>query len=153
MNLSSSLEDYLEAIYDIKNADSIVRITDISTKLNVEKSSVNTAIKKLKNLNLVMHEKYCDIILTEKGEEKAKSIRNKHNTILKFFHDLLGVTKNEAERDACKIEHVISNNTFERLSKFIEFFDKNPFFNIDQWQDLFNEYIKNGEIDSNDKEY
>ena len=142
MNLSSSLEDYLEAIYDIKNEEDIVRITDISTKLRVEKPSVNTAIKKLKNLNLVIHEKYGDITLTRKGKEEAARIKAKHDILLRFLNDILGVAKKESEREACKIEHAISNNTFERLSKFIEFLDKSPFFNSNQWQKSFDEYNK-----------
>jgi DtxR family transcriptional regulator, Mn-dependent transcriptional regulator len=142
MNLSSSLEDYLEAIYDIKNEENIVRITDISAKLNVEKPSVNTAVEKLKNLNLVIHEKYGDIILTKKGEEEASRVKAKHDILLRFLNDILGITRREANRDACKIEHAISNNTFERLSKFIEFLDKSPFFNSEEWQKSFENYIQ-----------
>ena len=151
MNLSSSLEDYLEAIYDIKNEENIVRITDISTKLSVEKPSVNTAIKKLKNLNLVIHEKYGNIILTEKGEEEASRVKAKHNIILRFLNDILGVPIVEADRDACKIEHAISNSTFERLSKFIEFFDEDPLFNIKEWQTSFEKYLESEAIISGKK--
>lgn len=147
MNLSSSLEDYLEAIYDIKEEDNIVRITDISTKLNVEKSSVNTAVKKLKNLNLVIHEKYGHIILTKRGEEEAVSIKAKHNILLKFLNDILGITKKDAEREACKIEHAISDNTFKRLSKFVYFFTHNPFFHNNKWHKSFEKYILTGVMD------
>ncbi len=128
MNLSSSLEDYLEAIYDIKKKDDIVRITDISKKLKVEKSSVNTAVNKLKNLDLVIHEKYADIILTEKGKKKAANIRAKHDVLLSFLTDVLGLKKNESEKEACKIEHIISDDTFEKLSEFVKAFNKKIFF-------------------------
>jgi len=141
MNLSSSLEDYLEAIYNLQDEEGRSRITDISIELNVEKPSVNTAIKKLKNLNLVIHEKYGDIILTKRGIEEASRIKVKHDTILKFLNDILGIPRKEAERDACKIEHVISNNSFFRLSKFVDFIDESIILDKKDWLATFEGYI------------
>ena len=68
-NLSSSLEDYLEVMIELHKSDSRIRITDISNKLNVEKTSVYSAIKKLQNLNLVTHERCGDVQFTQKGKE------------------------------------------------------------------------------------
>lgn len=146
LNLSSSLEDYLEAIYDLSNSEATVRITDISEKLKVEKPSTNMAVKKLKNLKLVLHEKYRDIILTKKGEEEAIRIKTKHDLISRFLKSILGVSKKDAEKDACKIEHAIGNNTFERLAKFIEFLDKSPYFQAEQWLESFEKFIQTGEV-------
>lgn len=117
----------------------------------VEKSSVNTAIKKLTNFNLVVHEKYGNIILTKKGEEEASCVKAKHDILLRFLNDILGLTKKEAEKEACKIEHTISNNTFERLSKFIEFLDKSPFFDSNQWLKSFDKYIQTDKLISTKK--
>ena len=144
MNISSSLEDYLEAIADIGKENEKVRITDISRILNVEKSSVNSAVKKLKNLNLVTHERYEDIKLTKLGEKEAREIREKHDTLSRFLSDFLGLPKKEAEKDACRIEHVISNETFRRLSGFIEFISGSPGFDPEKWRLSFEQYLKTG---------
>ncbi|MDY6788066.1 MAG: metal-dependent transcriptional regulator [candidate division WOR-3 bacterium] len=121
MKLSSSLEDYLEAILDIKRASGNVRVTDIAERLYVKKSSVNYAVSKLKNLNLVEHDLYEDIVLTEKGREKAKQVKGRHTLLMTFLHQFLGVNRKTAEKDACKIEHVISQDTVEKLTKFVDF--------------------------------
>ena len=151
MNLSSSLEDYLEAIYNIKNKEGYVRVTDISRELNVEKPSVFMAIKKLKNLKLVIHEKYGDIILTKRGEEEALRVKKKHDVLLMFLTDLLGLSRKEAEKDACRIEHVICDNTFERLSKFINFLYDYDLINKKNWLETFEEYINTNNTESKNR--
>jgi Mn-dependent DtxR family transcriptional regulator len=133
LNLSSSLEDYLEAILAIRQKEGKVRITDISNELNVEKPSVNFAIKKLKNLNLVTHEPYEDIKLTEKGEGLARAVKEKHDTLTRFFFNFLGIPRDHAEKDACRMEHSISNRTFRRLSEFIDYLENHSCFQRDDW--------------------
>lgn len=118
--LTSSLEDYLEAIHELISEKGKAGITDISYRLNVKKSSVNSAVKRLKVLDLVIHEKYEDIVLTEKGAAEAERVRAKHDVLLKFLVRVLKVPKKEAKTEACKIEHVISNGTFKRLRKFMD---------------------------------
>jgi DtxR family Mn-dependent transcriptional regulator len=147
MNISSSLEDYLEAIADIGKKNEKVRITDISRILSVEKSSVNSAVKKLKNLNLVTHERYEDIKLTKLGEKEAREIRKKHDILSRLLNDFLGLSKKEAEKDACRIEHVISNETFRRLSGFIDFISDSPGFDLEKWRKSFEKYLETGEKD------
>lgn len=141
MNLSSSLEDYLEAMIDLFRYEGKIRVSDISTKLKVEKSSVNTAINKLKNLDLVTHEKYGDVSLTEKGKKIAEEVKEKHIMISKFLTDFLGLSEKEADKDACKIEHVLSDNTFERLLMFIKMMEESPFFDKIKWKESFNKYL------------
>lgn len=137
MNLSSSLEDYLEAIYELKIKEKVVRVTDISLMLNVEKPSVNSAVKKLKNLKLVIHEKYENVELTEKGEILAKQIVKKHNVIFKFLNEFLGVPSGDAQKDACLIEHVISNSTFMRMCEFMEFFNSDSIVKSRDFSEMF----------------
>ena len=132
--LSSSLEDYLESIMELRKRNGVVRITDISQELSVEKSSVNSAVKKLKNLKLVTHERYEDIHLTEQGELAAIEIRKKHETLTLFFSEFLGIPPLEAEKDACRIEHVIADKTFDRLSGFIAFLQENFSGEIENWK-------------------
>ena len=144
-SLSSSLEDYLETILEIGKQTNKVRVTDISLALKVEKSSVNYAINKLKNLNLVLHENYEDITLTSQGLAKAKQVKNRHDILYHFLNTFLGISPNEAEKDACKIEHAVSCNTIEKLFKFVEFLEKSPHFNNENWLKSFSEYIEKGD--------
>ncbi len=130
--LSSSLEDYLEAIYKIKQNEGRISITNISTMLDVRKSSVNSAIKKLKSLDYVIHEKYEEIILTGKGEEAAKRVKAKHDVLFKFLSCFLGVPDKKAAEEACKIEHSISETTFESLERFIDLLEKSPGFRAEE---------------------
>ena len=123
--LSSNLEDYLEAIVVLKEKKGIVRVSDISSLLGVKKSSVTEALNTLVDKKLLIHERYGKIILTRKGFKIAKDIQKKHKFLTKFFSTILGVTPEIAAEDACKIEHCISSEGFDRLVKFLEFI-KNP---------------------------
>jgi DtxR family Mn-dependent transcriptional regulator len=147
MTLSSSLEDYLEAMIEIRDHEGRIRITDISQRLEVEKPSVNTAVNKLQNLALVVHEKYGEIELTKRGEAEAERVRQKHRTITRFLSDFLGLAAGQAERDACKIEHVMSAAAIERLSRFMAFVDVSPLAGGDKWKRALADFLegKNGE--------
>lgn len=118
-NLGESLEDYIEVVYDLHNELGIARISDISSRLNLSKPSVNAAIKKLVKLGLVTHEPYKDIELTETGKVFAANVRHKHNVLLHFLVDLLGVNPTLAEKEACSIEHSVSDDTMSKLEAFI----------------------------------
>lgn len=115
-------EDYLEAILQIieETGDPEVRITDISKKLKVAKSSVSRAVGNLKSDGYVNQELYSDVSLTPKGYIKAGQVYNRHKILTTFFADILGVNRELAEHDACLIEHDISSETMERLVSFIE---------------------------------
>ncbi|MCX7821285.1 MAG: metal-dependent transcriptional regulator [Brevinematales bacterium] len=117
--MTQSLEDYLEAIYILCLDKKVARIKDISEKLAVSKPSVIQAIKELKNENLLIQEPYGYIELTSSGLEKAKQILKKHNILKKFLEEILGVSTENAEKDACKIEHIISEETFTKIIKFM----------------------------------
>ncbi len=114
-------EDYLEAILSIekKQGHGGVRITDVAHNLSVTKPSVIRSIKALMKDGYVNQEAYGDIYLTEKGRLKASQVLSRHTTIRKFLIDVLGVEEEQADRDACKIEHVVSSETMEKLSSFV----------------------------------
>lgn len=120
MSLSESMEDYLEAIFEIEKNRRIVRVRDVAKKLGVTMPSVNGALKNLEAKGLISHEKYEYIELTKAGASQASKISNCHHTISKFLKDVLGVDRETAENDACKIEHDLSANTLKKLSDFIE---------------------------------
>jgi len=117
--ISPSLEDYLEVILDLNERHELVRVTDLANNLNVAKSSVNQAVVKLMELNLVRHEKYGPLELTLSGTEEARKIRERHQILRHFFTNVLGVEQKVAEEDACRVEHHISPATMERLLDFL----------------------------------
>jgi len=123
--LSKSLEDYLEAILIITNNKGEVRVKDLMDFFNYKVSSVNQAIKQLKNKNLVEHESYGSIKLTKKGKETAEQIYEKHLALVKFLNSVLGIEKEIAEHDACSFEHFIHGETLKKLEKLTDFFKKN----------------------------
>lgn len=118
--LSSSLEDYLEIIYILMQNSDSVGITDIAKALSISKPSVNKAVNLLKEKGYICQEKYGKIIFTDKGINTAKSVYKKHNMLTVFLKDVLGVSKKTAEIDACKVEHVLSNETILRMEYFLK---------------------------------
>ena len=116
--LTDSNEDYLEAILILKIKNGTVRSIDVANMLNVSKPGVNKAMNILKENGLIEKETYGDITLTEKGSEIANRIYNKHNTIKNFLIKL-GVSEEISDIDCCKIEHVISEETFNAIESFL----------------------------------
>lgn len=116
--ISPSLEDYLEVILDLKEQNESIRVTDLAERMNVAKSSVNQAVTKLVELELLKHEKYGPLELTELGTEKAQKVRERHQMLTRFFVEVLKVDPETAEKDACGMEHFISPVTMERLIEF-----------------------------------
>ncbi|MGI6110341.1 MAG: metal-dependent transcriptional regulator, partial [Eubacteriaceae bacterium] len=115
------IEDYIERIYlDYIQDNRGVRITDLAAAMNVSKASANDAVKKLKSLGYVEHERYGQIYLTDSGIEAGASVYNKHTTLTRFLHELLGVSPVTAENDACAIEHIISDETFEKIQEKLQ---------------------------------
>ena len=119
--LSSSLEDYLECVYNRINSNGSVRAIDISKELNVSRASVTEALNKLAQKEYINYGRYEMISMTDSGIKKAEEIINKHNVLQYFFKDILGVEHEEATRTACKIEHIISRNILEKLLEFNKF--------------------------------
>lgn len=119
--LSSSSEDYLEAIYQLGGANSTVRSVDLAEKLDVSKASVNKAVNNLKAAGFVEQPHYGDISLTQQGLLYARGVLNRHEMLMEFLTDVLGVEAEVAQEEACMMEHAISDDT---LSRWMEFMDK-----------------------------
>ncbi|RLG54960.1 MAG: metal-dependent transcriptional regulator [Candidatus Hydrothermarchaeota archaeon] len=117
--MSESKEDYLEVIYNLIESKGVARTGDISKMLKIKPPSVTEMLQKLHEEKLVVYEKYKGVTLTSKGEKIAMNIKKRHNILTQFLISL-GVSKEIAERDACKIEHVLHPETMEKLEKFIE---------------------------------
>ena len=118
-NISSSSQDYLEAILELSEGNEGVRVTDIANKLGIKKASVTQAINILAEEDLVSKERYGPIYLTEKGEKEAERVKIMHSLLKYFFEKILGVPAEPADNDACRIEHSLSRDTFLLFAEFL----------------------------------
>ena len=111
MNIYESAEDYLERILIIQERKSEVRSIDIAHDMGFSKPSVSVAMKKLKEAGLIKIDDKGLISLTKEGHVIADKVYERHKVLKKTLIDI-GVNPEQAEKDACKIEHVISEETF-----------------------------------------
>jgi len=118
MGLAESGEMYLETIYVLTRHSTSVRSIDVAESMGYSKPSVSRAIGILKAGEYIEVDKSGFITLTEKGEKTAESLYERH-TILTDMLVYLGVDRETAAVDACKIEHVISTESFEAIKKHI----------------------------------
>jgi Mn-dependent DtxR family transcriptional regulator len=116
MNLQESGEMYLESIYVLTRENKNVRSIDVVEYMGFSKPSVSRAIGLLKNGGYVTVDKDGFLSLTEVGLEVSRKIYERHDIISKFLISL-GVSEEAASNDACKIEHVISDESFEAIKK------------------------------------
>ncbi len=119
MNIHESGEMYLESIYVLKKEKSIVRSVDVGQYMNFSKPSVSRAIGILRKSGYVEVGKDGEIILTETGKGIAEKIYERHN-VLKNMLIKLGVDEETAVADACRIEHVISDRSFQAIKNHID---------------------------------
>ncbi len=117
--MQESGENYLETILILKNKNGQVRSIDVARELSVSKPSVSRAIGILKESGFISVEAGGDLSLTSEGLAKASSIYERHRTITKFLNETIGVPVSIAEADACRIEHVISQESFDRMKQFM----------------------------------
>ena len=116
MNIHESAEDYLEAILRLRESKGYVRSVDISQMLGVTKPSVSFAMKKLRENGYIIMGEDNLITLTDSGEEIALRVYDRHKALVSFLMSI-GVSEATAREDACKIEHDISQETFEALRR------------------------------------
>jgi len=119
MNIRKSSEDYLEQILMIREQKGEVRSIDIAAGLNVTKPSVSVAMKRLRENGYIHMDKENYITLSEKGEAIAAAIYARHKTLTRCLM-LLGVEAETAREDACKMEHDISDTSYQALVNYLE---------------------------------
>ena len=119
--LSPSMEDYLEAIYNLKVRDGVARVKDIARAMNVKMPSVTGAMRSLAEKRLVRHQPYETVELTEEGVDLARAVAHRHSAVKEFLISVLGLEEADAEREACEMEHSIKPETLDRLLKFMDF--------------------------------
>jgi Mn-dependent DtxR family transcriptional regulator len=122
---SQSAEDYLERIYALMEEKGYARVVDIASSLGVKQASVTRMVQKLAELGYLNYEKYRGLILTDKGRAVAVRIKDRHQTLARFF-SLFGLDEETQQRDIEGIEHHLSADTFEVLADLANFFENNP---------------------------
>lgn len=138
------MEDYLEAIVQLKMDNDVVRVRDISERMNVKKPSVSGALGVLSRKGLILHERYGYVELTPEGEDAARKIMHRHEMLVKFLSKVLKIDGSIASEDACRMEHAISAQTFKKLTKFMEFVEDSTDGDRPDWLKKFDRYYKKG---------
>ncbi len=119
MTIHESSENYLETILVLSQSLPVVRAVDIAGELNFKKSSVSVAMKNLRENNYITVTADGWIYLTQSGKEIAEMIYERHK-LLSSWLERLGVDKDTATDDACRMEHVISKKSFEAIKRHVE---------------------------------
>jgi DtxR family Mn-dependent transcriptional regulator len=124
--LSRSLEDYLETIYELVRDHKVARVKDIAGARGVKPGSVSPAMRRLADAGLIRYEQREYIDLTPRGERLARRVLARHNLLTRFFSEILLMDADEAEADACAMEHNLSDEGMDRLTRLFEFFKTCP---------------------------
>jgi DtxR family Mn-dependent transcriptional regulator len=119
--VSASAQDYLEAIFRITTRNRVARSRDIAQALGVTKSSVTTALKQLSASGLVNYDPYSYVTLTRAGEQIGRSVEARHRFLAEFLEKVLGVDAVRADQNACRIEHVLDEEVYSRLTAFADY--------------------------------
>ena len=143
MDLSASLENYLEVIAKLSQEDGYALSNDIADKMAVKRSSVTVALRNLAESDLIIYKKYKPITLTGKGKKIAEQIIYKHNNIKTFLTDLLGVGDEKADDIACRMEHFIGKEVTDRFVAFTKYIKSCPK-NERKWREGFETFYRDG---------
>jgi len=119
--LSATMEDYLEAIYQLQEQQQVARVRDIARLLGVKMPSVSGALKTLAARALIEHEKYGYATLTAEGRELAEQVHRRHHAIVELLQRIMLLPPAQAEDEACRLEHALSTEALERLLLLTEF--------------------------------
>jgi DtxR family manganese transport transcriptional regulator len=130
------VEDYIEVVYELVEKKGYARPMDIAEKLNVKAASVTYMLRRLHSMGLILYERYRGLTLTASGERLARSVQQKHLTILRFLR-LLGIEESTARLDAEGIEHHVHKGTIDRMTRFVQYVAQHP-----SWYQAFRKTLK-----------
>ena len=119
--LSESLEDYLEAIYMLSRGKEYARVKDIAKARGVRSGSVIAALRRLRDSGLIDYRQREYVSLTKEGEMAALRVYARHQMLSRFFQEVLRMPEDIAEKDACAMEHGLSDEGLDRLVRLMEF--------------------------------
>lgn len=141
--LTSTMEDYLEAIFDLDRDKRAVRVRDIAKRLDVKMPTVTSMLRALNDRGLVHYEKYEYVELTDNGADVGREMRRRHQMLFRFLTDILKIDAKTADGEACKMEHTLSLTTLEALTDFMEFIQTCPRAG-ESWLHYFEEFRRVG---------
>jgi Mn-dependent DtxR family transcriptional regulator len=118
--LSESEQSYVETIHSLIQKHGYARVADIAASLNVKPPSVTNMLQKLDKQRFVTYRRYRGVVLTSKGKMLARTMEKRHQA-LRSFLIMIGVSEENAEKDACEIEHKVNRETIEKLGEFMKF--------------------------------
>jgi DtxR family Mn-dependent transcriptional regulator len=124
--LSESLEDYLETIYLLIRDRKVARVKEIAKARGVRMASVTTAMHRLSEMGLINYNQREFIELTEEGEGMARRTMARHDLLVRFFTEVLHVSNEKAESDACAVEHYLSDEAVDHIVRLFEFLTRCP---------------------------
>lgn len=119
-NIHESGENYLELILDISKTQKEVRSIDIARRLGVSRASVSKALGVLREAGMVEPAYYGKVVLTKAGIERASEVRKRHDLLCRYLTDILGVSKDTAEVDACRMEHIVSEEVMCKIKDILK---------------------------------
>lgn len=119
--ISHSVAHHLTAIADLLESPGYARVSDVARRLNITRGSASLTLKALKQRGLVVEDENRFLRLSPDGERVAEAVRGKKFLVQSFLHSVLGVSSRVAAEDTCKVEHLFSNETADRLARFLRF--------------------------------
>ncbi len=143
--LTSVIEDYLEAIFDLSKQKKVVRVKDIAGRLKVKMPTVTSMLKTLSRKGLVHYEKYEYVELTKEGADVGREMRRRHDALRTFLTDILKIDFKRADEEACKMEHALSIETLASFTDFMDFVQSCPRTG-ESWLQRFEEYRISGHL-------
>lgn len=120
MKIQESGENYLETILILQNENGYVRSIDVANQLDFTKASVSRAMSILKEAGYITMEQNGNLVLTDAGNKRANAVFERHTLIAQFLEMTLGVNSDIALQDSCRIEHIISEESFERIKQYTQ---------------------------------
>ncbi|MBF0112276.1 MAG: metal-dependent transcriptional regulator [Desulfamplus sp.] len=146
MDLTESLEDYLEIILKLQEANRVARSKDIAENMGIQRGSVTSMLKNLAEKELINYEPYGYVTLTDQGKSVALEITRRHSILKDFLMRVIQIDPEKADTIACRMEHNIDRDSFEKLVKFIAFIDRCPRAGED-WIESFINFCSSGKKD------
>jgi DtxR family Mn-dependent transcriptional regulator len=115
-NMTPSKENYLKVLLELSGGEE-VRSSDVAEALGITKASVSCMMKRLRDEGYITKEKYGAVTLTEKGLNEAANVKKRYNLLKSFLVRILGVDTATAAEDACRIEHIISPESLDKIDE------------------------------------
>jgi Mn-dependent DtxR family transcriptional regulator len=118
--ISSTHEMYLKVLHEARGEHGVSRVGDLARRLDVSPGTVSTVLKSLEKMHFVRHERYGFVVLTEDGTDVAECVIRRYDTIRGLLIEVLGVSPETADVDACMMEHAVSLTTVERMHELLK---------------------------------